>query len=118
MADGWNVGDTEHPPVDLLRPYDADKMTAYPVDPRVGNVRNNDPGLCEAYQSYQTHTEHGYACIALTSLVAIKAPRTGPPSPTATAEMVVQGVGGGLRHTHLGQPAHTAIFHSAILVKK
>ena len=52
-----DVGDTEHPPVDLLRPYDADKMTAYPVDPRVGNVRNNHPGLCEAYQSYQTHTD-------------------------------------------------------------
>jgi len=37
----------ERPPVDLLRPYDAGEMTAYPVDPRVGNVRNNDAALCE-----------------------------------------------------------------------
>jgi len=37
----------ERPSVDLLRPYEADKMTAHPVDPRVGNVRNNEPGLCD-----------------------------------------------------------------------
>jgi len=37
------------PPLDLLRPYDAGEMTTYPVDPRVGNVHNNEPGLCEAY---------------------------------------------------------------------
>ncbi len=38
--------DPEHPPVDLLRPYPADQMTLHPVDPRVGNVKNNDPTLC------------------------------------------------------------------------
>jgi putative SOS response-associated peptidase YedK len=27
----------------LLRPFDAAKMTAYPVDAKVGNVRNNSP---------------------------------------------------------------------------
>ena len=37
--------DAERPPVDLLRPFDGDLMTAYEVDPRVGNVRNNEPGL-------------------------------------------------------------------------
>ena len=42
--------DAEHPPVDLLRPYDAGEMKGFPVDPRVGNVRNNEPGLCEAYE--------------------------------------------------------------------
>ena len=42
--------DAERPPLDLLRPYDAGKMTAHPVDPRVGNVRNNEPGLCSKYQ--------------------------------------------------------------------
>jgi putative SOS response-associated peptidase YedK len=48
--DRWlSRADPERPPVDLLRPYDADKMTAYPVDPRVGNVRNNEPGLCDAW---------------------------------------------------------------------
>ena len=37
------------PPIDLLRPYDADKMTAHPVDPRVGNVNTNEPGLCQPW---------------------------------------------------------------------
>jgi len=31
--------------VDLLRPYPAERMTAWPVSARVGNVRNNDPEL-------------------------------------------------------------------------
>jgi putative SOS response-associated peptidase YedK len=35
------------PPVDLLRPYDADQMKAWLVNPAVGNVRNNGPNLCE-----------------------------------------------------------------------
>lgn len=49
--DRWlDTSDTERPPVDLLRPYDAELMTAHPVDPRVGNVRNNEPGLCEAFE--------------------------------------------------------------------
>jgi putative SOS response-associated peptidase YedK len=49
--DRWLTRDeAERPPVDLLRPYEAGEMTAYLVDPRVGNVRNNDPGLCEAYK--------------------------------------------------------------------
>ena len=42
--------DPERPPVDLLQPYDAGEMKTFPVDPRVGNVRNNEPSLCEAYQ--------------------------------------------------------------------
>jgi putative SOS response-associated peptidase YedK len=45
-----DTGDQERPPVDLLRPYDADLMSAHVVDPRVGNVRNNEPGLCEAFE--------------------------------------------------------------------
>ena len=36
----------ERSPIDLLRPYDADKMKAWKVDPRVGNVKNDEPGLC------------------------------------------------------------------------
>jgi putative SOS response-associated peptidase YedK len=48
----WLTRDeAERPPFDLLRPYEAREMTVYPVDPRVGNVRNNDPGLCKAYVS-------------------------------------------------------------------
>ncbi len=45
--DRWlDRADTERPPVDLLRPYEAAEMTAHEVDPRVGNVRNDEPGLC------------------------------------------------------------------------
>ena len=33
-------------PIDLLRPLSADKMTAWKVGPEVGNVRNDDPALC------------------------------------------------------------------------
>ena len=40
-------GDATRPPVDLLRPFPAEKMTAWPVSSRVGNVRNNDPQLME-----------------------------------------------------------------------
>jgi putative SOS response-associated peptidase YedK len=35
----------ERLPVDLLRPFPADRMSAWPVSERVGNVRNNDPDL-------------------------------------------------------------------------
>ncbi len=38
-------GDPAKPPVDLLRPFPAEKMRAWLVSSRVGNVRNNDPEL-------------------------------------------------------------------------
>jgi putative SOS response-associated peptidase YedK len=31
----------------LLGPYPAERMTMWPVDKRVGNVKNNDPSLIE-----------------------------------------------------------------------
>jgi putative SOS response-associated peptidase YedK len=34
-------------PVDLLRPYPAEEMTAWKVSAAVGNVRNNEPSLTE-----------------------------------------------------------------------
>ena len=40
-------GDPVRPPVDLLRPFPAEKMAAWRVSDRVGNVRNNDPQLLE-----------------------------------------------------------------------
>ena len=40
-------GDPAQPPVDLLRPFPAEKMVAWPVSDRVGNVRNNDAELLE-----------------------------------------------------------------------
>jgi putative SOS response-associated peptidase YedK len=41
--------DPDQPPVDLLRPFPAEKMLAWPVSERVGNVRNNDPELLEQF---------------------------------------------------------------------
>jgi putative SOS response-associated peptidase YedK len=44
--DRWlDAEDQARPPVDLLRPYPAERMRAWPVSDRVGNVRNNDPQL-------------------------------------------------------------------------
>jgi putative SOS response-associated peptidase YedK len=39
---------TEQPPVDLLRPFDADEMEMRPANPDVGNVRNNGPEMLRA----------------------------------------------------------------------
>jgi len=39
--------DQARPPVDLMRPYPAEKMRAWPVSDQVGNVRNNDAHLLE-----------------------------------------------------------------------
>ncbi len=49
----WLSVEEERPPIDLLRPYDAAGMKAWKVDPRVGNVRNNEPGLCAEWQPPQ-----------------------------------------------------------------
>jgi putative SOS response-associated peptidase YedK len=44
--DRWlERGDTERPPVDLLRPFDAEEMEMKPANPAVGNVRNNGPEM-------------------------------------------------------------------------
>jgi len=46
--DCWlDADDPATPPVDLLRPYPAERMAVWPVSARVGNVRNNDPELLE-----------------------------------------------------------------------
>ena len=44
--DRWlSRSETEKPPIDLLRPYPAEKMTAHEAHRDVGNVRNNHPEL-------------------------------------------------------------------------
>jgi putative SOS response-associated peptidase YedK len=48
-----NSGDSAQPPVDLLRPFPAEKMLSWPVSDRVGNVRNNDPQLLDEPQPAQ-----------------------------------------------------------------
>ena len=46
--DRWlDAGDPARPAVDLFRSYPAEKMLAWPVSDRVGNVRNNDAALLE-----------------------------------------------------------------------
>jgi putative SOS response-associated peptidase YedK len=46
--DRWlKPGKPDRPPIDLLRPFDADKMIAWKVDKAVGNVRNDSPQLFE-----------------------------------------------------------------------
>lgn len=40
-------GNEERPPVDLIRPFDSDKMKAWRLDRRVNNVRINDPSLAD-----------------------------------------------------------------------
>ena len=49
--DRWLKADPDRPPVDLLRPFDADKMTAWKVDRAVGNVKNDRPELIEPVSS-------------------------------------------------------------------
>jgi putative SOS response-associated peptidase YedK len=44
-------GDPARLPLDLLRPFPAEKMVAWPVNERVGNVRNNDAQLLEKAQA-------------------------------------------------------------------
>jgi putative SOS response-associated peptidase YedK len=47
--DRWlDTGNPATLPVDLLRPYPAERMTAWPVSACVCNVRNNDPELLDA----------------------------------------------------------------------
>jgi hypothetical protein len=44
--DRWlQPGDPDRPPIDLLRPFDAHKMTAWKVDKAVGNVKNDSADL-------------------------------------------------------------------------
>jgi putative SOS response-associated peptidase YedK len=41
-------GGDPRPPLDLLHPYDADKMVMKPANPAVGNRRNNGPDMLNA----------------------------------------------------------------------
>ena len=45
-AEKWLQADLpQDEALNLLRPYEAERMQAYPVSSAVGNVRNNDPSL-------------------------------------------------------------------------
>jgi len=50
---GKSLGEDEADPVRLLqmlKPFSAEAMTAFPVDARVGNVKNDEPALLEPSQ--------------------------------------------------------------------
>ena len=49
--------DVEQPPVDLLRPFDSDKMKAWQVSMRINSVRNNDPSLIEPLEDAEAGSE-------------------------------------------------------------
>jgi hypothetical protein len=38
LIEGLDRAEAEHPPVDLLKPYEASEMKSHSVDPRIGNV--------------------------------------------------------------------------------
>jgi putative SOS response-associated peptidase YedK len=52
-------GDVEQPPVDLLRPFDSDKMKAWQVGTRINSVRNNDPSMIEPCEEPEAGSETG-----------------------------------------------------------
>jgi putative SOS response-associated peptidase YedK len=43
-------GNEEQPPIDLIRPFDSDKMKAWRVDRRINNVKINEPSLDQPVQ--------------------------------------------------------------------
>ena len=43
--DRWLTPGLNQPPLDLLRPYEAEAMTISACNPLVGNVRNNGPEM-------------------------------------------------------------------------
>jgi len=51
VADWMNPQTEEADLLNMLRPYPAEEMVAYPVHPAVGNPRNDTPELIEVYTS-------------------------------------------------------------------
>jgi len=41
-------GSDAQPPIDLIRPFDSDRMKAWRVDRRINNVKINEHTLCES----------------------------------------------------------------------
>jgi putative SOS response-associated peptidase YedK len=55
--DRWLKPDAELPPIDGLRPHDADKMTAWKVDKAAGNVKNDRSELIDPASAISKQTE-------------------------------------------------------------
>lgn len=49
----WLESDNDlRPPVDLIRPFDSEKMMAWRVDQKINSVKNNGPELCEPREDH------------------------------------------------------------------
>jgi SOS response associated peptidase (SRAP) len=57
--DRWLKADPDRPPIDLLRPYDADRMTAWKVDKAVGDVKNDSPELIDPASTTPNYVDEG-----------------------------------------------------------
>jgi putative SOS response-associated peptidase YedK len=58
--DRWlQPSNPDRPPIDLLRPFDPDKMTAWKVDKAVGDVKNDSPELIEPALALPEQVEEG-----------------------------------------------------------
>jgi putative SOS response-associated peptidase YedK len=57
--DRWLRADPDRPPIDLLRPFDAEKMTAWKVDKAVGDVKNDRPKLIEPASATPNQIDQG-----------------------------------------------------------
>jgi putative SOS response-associated peptidase YedK len=55
----WLSTESAQPPIDLLRPFDADKMTAWKVGKAMGNVKNDSPELIEPASATSEQVEEG-----------------------------------------------------------
>jgi putative SOS response-associated peptidase YedK len=55
--DRWLTAPPDRLPIDLLRPFDADKMTAWKMDKAVGNVKNDTPELIEPSTSSESSAD-------------------------------------------------------------
>lgn len=79
--DRWlDRGIAEQPPLDLLRPYDAEEMDMRPANPKVGNVCNNGPDMLVCSDSWVSSA--GYLT-PRTSMFVRSAVRTHPAAPVS-----------------------------------
>ena len=79
----------------LLAPYPAEEMVAWPVSPRVGNVKNNDPSLIKPIADMvrlsgsggpeEAMNWHGWLVTLLVMLALAACAQEGQPPPASSA---------------------------------
>jgi putative SOS response-associated peptidase YedK len=55
--DRWLRAEPDRPPIDLMRPFDAERMTAWKVNKAVGNVKNDTAELIEPSTSSESFAD-------------------------------------------------------------